>query len=226
MYTKRNKYLPTVDDIEFCVGKFNNCRTLSENPQWKLPEPADLYSAPQYQVKFLQELQESLLECKTQLNTFKREDWRLHTKKRNLTANLMYTMRSNNLTELPIQSWGKLWAILHRFEVIPEGIDRLKSVHLCEVPGAFISALNHYLKQNRPNVHFDWLATSLNPYYEDMDPAQVINDDRIIRHTLDRWVFGPDNTGNLFNPNLVDELKRRSGGDGKVGGTFIRHFYS
>lgn len=165
-----------------------------------------------FQVAYFQELRDSLHRTKCQLNTFKREEWRLHTKKRNLIANLMYTIRSNNTAELFIQSWPKLWEILHKFDMIPPGIDHLKTIHLCEAPGSFVSSLNHYLKQNRPEVALDWVATSLNPYFEDIDPAQVINDDRLIRHTLDKWEFGPDNSGNLFDPALVDQLKRRTEG--------------
>lgn len=170
-------------------------------------------SSDKYKVDVLQQLQESLHSTKSQLNTFPLEEWRQHTRKRNLVASLMYQIRSTDSAELFIQSWPKLWEILHKYELIPNDIQSLKSVHLCEAPGAFVSALNHFLKQNRPTVvNFDWLATSINPYYEDFDPDQVINDDRIIRHTLDKWVFGPDSTGNIFEPSLVNNLIKRSEG--------------
>lgn len=215
MYNSRNRFQPKVEDIEFCVNAFNKCRVI-QNPDWTLPPKDQLYTRPQFKVLLLEQLQDSLFKCKSQLNTYKSEEWRLHTKKRNLMGSLMYTIRSNDLTELVIQSWVKLWAILHKYEIVPPGIDRLNTVHLCEAPGSFVCALNHFLKQNRPEVELEWLATSLSPYFEDFDPAQVINDDRILRHTLDRWVFGPDKSGNLFDPQLVCELKRRSAEGGKV----------
>lgn len=210
MYQKKKKYTVQVEDIEFCVNSFKKCRLISKNPTWDLPERDQLFSTPKYQVLHLQNLQDSLFECKSQLNTMKSDDWRIHTKKRNLIGHLMYTIRSNNYSELIIQSWPKLWVVLNSFDLIPAGIEEIRSVHLCEAPGSFVSALNHYLKQNRPEIKLEWIATSLNPYFEDFDPEQVINDDRMIRHTLEKWVFGPDKSGNLFDPRLVQELKNRS----------------
>lgn len=213
MARNRNKYFATFEDIEFCVESFNKCYTLSLNVDWTLPEKEDIYSSPSYEIRNMKELDDALFQCKSQLNNYNSEDWRIHTKRRNLIASLMHEIRSRNATELFIQSWPKLWEILYKFKLIPEDSRTVNSVHLCEAPGAFVSALNHYLKQNRPTVNFNWWATSLNPYFEDMDPGQVINDDRIIMHTLDHWEFGPDNTGNIFNVDLVEDLIRKTPAD-------------
>jgi len=52
-----------------------------------------------------------------------------------------------------------------------------KSVHLCEAPGAFISALNQYIYTTYPNLRWDWLSTSLSPYWEGNSVNEMINDD-------------------------------------------------
>lgn len=212
MEGKRRKiFYPKVEDIQYCHSAFNKTQILSNNPDWPLPDSQLLFADARYVIKGLQELQQGLYDCKCQLNDFKREEWRLHTKKRNLIASLLYTIQQNASAELVIQSWPKIWEILHKYELIPEDVESLYSIHLAEAPGAFISALNHFLKQNRPKVKdFQWLATSLNPYCEENDPVQTINDDRLIRHTMDKWVFGPDNTGDLFTESVVGELQQRT----------------
>lgn len=218
-------YYPRVDDIQFCHAAFNKAQIICEHPNWTLPESDKLFTSPRYEIKGLQERQQRLYDCKCELNNFKREEWRLHTKKRNLIANLLYTIQKDSLAELFIQSWPKIWEILHKYDLIPTDVLSVNSVHLSEAPGGFISALNHFLKQNRPTVkEFKWLATSLNPYCEENDPKQTINDDRLIRHTMDKWVFGPDNTGDLFKASVVDELIQRASTDEVKNGEISKIF--
>jgi len=47
---------------------------------------------------------------------------------------------------------------------------------------------------------------TLNPYHETNGHADTIADDRLIRRTLDNWEFGPDNTGDIFQPGYADHL--------------------
>nr|XP_012224181.1 PREDICTED: cap-specific mRNA (nucleoside-2'-O-)-methyltransferase 2 isoform X1 [Linepithema humile] len=84
------------------------------------------------------------------------------------------------------------------------------SVHLCEAPGAFVAALNHWFKTNKPSVQWDWLATTLNPYYEGNSYDTMIADDRLIRHTLKQWCFGANNTGDIMDLENLDALVERS----------------
>ena len=58
----------------------------------------------------------------------------------------MSHLRDKLNVEIGTQAWAKMYEILVEFQLITS-IDReqLISLHLCEAPGAFISALNHYL---------------------------------------------------------------------------------
>ena len=58
---------------------------------------------------------------------------------------------------------------------------------------------------------WDWIATTLNPYYEGNDNGHMIGDDRLIRHTGDNWYFGVDNTGNLMSERNLEGLKKLIG---------------
>lgn len=55
------------------------------------------------------------------------------------------------------------------------------TLHLCEAPGAFVCATNHFLRRERPDWQWHWRAVSLNPYYEGNDAGAMIDDDALIR---------------------------------------------
>ena len=71
------------------------------------------------------------------------------------------------------------------------------SVHLCEAPGAFIAATNHFLKTRAPWLDWDWRALTLNPYYEGADAIAMVEDDALIVQTKGNWHFGRDKSGAL-----------------------------
>uniref|UniRef100_A0A671P306 Cap-specific mRNA (nucleoside-2'-O-)-methyltransferase 2 n=1 Tax=Sinocyclocheilus anshuiensis TaxID=1608454 RepID=A0A671P306_9TELE len=89
--------------------------------------------------------------------------------------------------KLCTQAWAKFYEILGTFKLLPDNAlksGELNSIHLCEAPGAFISALNHFLKTS--GLHYD----------------------RLIAHTLPWWFFGSDNTGDIMLQKHLLELPR------------------
>lgn len=120
---------------------------------------------------------------------------------------------------------------------------QLRTLHLCEAPGAFIFALNHYIKsyfahppiqlgsfsslgdREETLTRWDWFGSSLNPSYEGNSYDEMISDDRLIAETPGRWLFGRSDTGDVFEPGLGEELRdiaRKTGrfhlvtGDGSI----------
>ena len=84
-----------------------------------------------------------------------------------------------------------------------------RSCHLCEAPGAFITALNHHLqtKDKEFKCKWSWMGSTLHPHYEGHSTNQMINDDRFLIHTMDsNWKFGVDNTGNIFQRGNLAQL--------------------
>ncbi|VDN60924.1 unnamed protein product [Dracunculus medinensis] len=92
-------------------------------------------------------------------------------------------------------------------------LDLKCSLHLCEAPGAFVVALAIYLKLHVSEVHWSWRANSLNPYYEWNEPTNMILDDTLIAKSYAKWLFGPDNSGNIFNwtQNYLDYIVCKTG---------------
>ena len=95
-----------------------------------------------------------------------------------------------------------------------------RTVHVCEAPGAFICATNFYhqlyweekQRSARPQQRsWEWTGLSLNPYYEGNDQEAMVDDDRLIIETLDRWYFGEDNSGNILDTKNIQGLWKRVG---------------
>lgn len=85
-------------------------------------------------------------------------------------------------------------------------------MHLCEAPGAFITATNHFLTLNYPHLKFNYRATTLNPYYEGNSLGNIILDDRFILHTLPNWFFGESYSGDILDEknirSLIEQCKK------------------
>lgn len=48
----------------------------------------------------------------------------------------------------------------------------------------------------------------MNPYYEGNPLQKMINDDRFLMKTLDKWLFGDDYTGNIYEEKNLESLRR------------------
>lgn len=180
---------------------------------YTLPNPTSVFKKPPWQLENLQMLKASLNEMKSRLNNFDLCEWQQHTSQMNKAGDIVNTVKKNIQAELVTQAWCKFYEIASKFFLIPlnqicceENGNSFTSVHLCEAPGAFVTALNHWLKTNAPDVKWNWLATTLNPYCEGHSYDRMVSDDRFIRHTLKHWCFGADNTGDIMNLRNLDVL--------------------
>jgi len=114
-------------------------------------------------------LKRKLNKTKSRLDHFPLQGWHNHTKSMNIANNVLDSVKRNANPEFCSRAWGKMFEILRIFNIIPSHIveeadqiyseknyrDRkvaFDSIHLCEAPGAFISALNHFLKISYPAI--------------------------------------------------------------------------
>ncbi|CAG5855309.1 unnamed protein product [Menidia menidia] len=191
---------------------FNKVRAYSKpsNGEWSLPDPNAALRHPPEEHQNLQDLKASLNEVKNQLSDKNVQVWHQHTNSTNRAGKVIAAVRSAANAEICTQAWCKFYEILGTFPLLPEEAlqsGELNSVHLCEAPGAFITALNHYLKTSSSTRYCDWCwaANTLNPYHEANGGSTTIADDRLIANTLPWWFFGSDNTGNIMiQKHLLD----------------------
>ncbi|CAL8243231.1 unnamed protein product [Lota lota] len=180
--------------------------------EWRLPDPNDVLSQPRHEHGELQVLKESLNAVKNRLSDQDLSKWHWHTNSTNRAGKVVAAVRSAANAEICTQAWCKFYEILGTFRLLPETAvlsGELNTVHLCEAPGAFVSALNHYTKTSERTRYCDWswAATTLNPYHEGNAGDATVADDRLIAHTLPWWCFGSDNTGNLMSQRNLLQLR-------------------
>ena len=94
----------------------------------------------------------------------------------------------------------------------------LNSFSNAELPGAFIIAINHYLKSKCPGKKFNWLGSSYLPEAAAATGNVTILEDKfkLYANNRDRWLMGPrpnalpdgidDITGDVTDPNTVITL--------------------
>jgi 23S rRNA U2552 (ribose-2'-O)-methylase RlmE/FtsJ len=93
------------------------------------------------------------------------------------------------------QAWLKLFEILVKYPLLPKRGDVVKSFHMCEAPGNFISATEYYVKERTEIKNLDWKAQSLHPSQTDL--IALKDHYGFIKKYPNRWLFGPDKTGDI-----------------------------
>ncbi len=161
-------------------------------------------------------LRDELNATKGRLNRLPLARWHAHTRARNPAGAAVGRVRAEAAPELLTQAWCKFYECLARYPGLARGDGTLKTAHLCEAPGAFVAALNHYLALNKGEVKWEWTASTLNPFHEGNSTSSMINDDRFVVRTLDRWLFGADGTGDVLDEgnrrDIVQSMSRMLGG--------------
>ncbi|XP_064462866.1 cap-specific mRNA (nucleoside-2'-O-)-methyltransferase 2-like [Ornithodoros turicata] len=185
---------------------FERVFTFQKSNSWCLPsEKAWTVDEAQWEVPALQQLKAELNLTKSLLNCMEPVEWRRHTAWTNRAGYVLAQVRRAANPTLLTQAWCKFYEILHEFGVAEA--EPLRSFHLCEAPGAFISALQHYLEERA--VNWCWYATTLNPYYEGNSTKSTVTDDRLIFNTLGHWYFGRDQTGDVLSPSFcIDDFMK------------------
>ena len=74
---------------------------------------------------------------------------------------LRHTLERKYTLTKTSQGFIKMFEILKIFNLLDIESKTHKTFHLCEAPGQFIMATNHYLKTETNNETFDWTAQSL-----------------------------------------------------------------
>ncbi|KAF0289883.1 Cap-specific mRNA (nucleoside-2'-O-)-methyltransferase 2 [Amphibalanus amphitrite] len=119
---------------------------------WRLPDGAELFPDQEWQVTELQTMKRELNAVKSLLSDKDIVAWHEHTCATNRAGLVVASVKRQIRPEMGTQAWCKFYELLSLCSVLPpaceSGAAPLRSLHLCEAPGAFVTALNHYCVLN------------------------------------------------------------------------------
>lgn len=126
----------------------------------------------------------------------------------NRADQVKFLLRRDFRVEMATIAWAKMFETLGSCNLLPEDHDQhaVFTVHLCEAPGAFVCATNHFIRTLRPHWDWDWMAVSLNPHYEGNDQLFMIDDDKLINATMDNWFFCHDSSGDIRKQKNIESI--------------------
>ena len=128
--------------------------------------------------------------------------WRKNNDQTLLAKNVTRVIQAKLRVEMPTKAFCKMYEILCEYEDalgLSVYENTFNSVHLCEAPGAFVSATNHFLRSKYPNVHWDWVASTL-------ADSDVGDDYSLLHYTGSHWNFGADGSGDIRNIENIQKL--------------------
>lgn len=201
--------------------KFRKSFTFQRDVRHTLPEEKKWFRSNIWEIDFLRGLRTDINNVKSELDDKDIDSWGQHTAQTDLSSfirtDIKSRLGSTDGPELLTRAWVKFYEILSTHSVISLNEEKsectLNGLFLCEAPGAFVTAANHYIKTQSPTSQFNWVASTLNPYHEEADVfGAAIIDDSLISHptTYQNWLFGPDNTGNILTPSFLQHLVGRA----------------
>jgi len=118
--------------------------------------------------------------------------------KKNDLASFVRNITKRNVS----QAWLKFYEILSETNLLPSDSKYLrnkdtltvKSLHLCEAPGAFIDCLEYYIKQKTNIKGLDWVAQS----YKPQKGLSYFGDDfKLMKNYPNQWNWGVNGTGDI-----------------------------
>jgi hypothetical protein len=122
------------------------------------------------------------------------QQWHEHTSNTSLSYRLVPELRRTVQPELCTVAWTKMYELLSAFPALLPRLNLLtrpiSTLHLCEAPGAFVCALNHYLRAKATGAsNWSWVASSLNPAHaaNAAKGSAMIAADRFLRATAGNW---------------------------------------
>ena len=164
-------------------------------PAELLPPPLARAAAPAALDPFV-ELSCALTVAKTRLDDIPEKDFDTLMRAVDLYAGLKRTLRTDYGMTVSTNASLKMYELIIQMRLLVSETGAMRRVRAfcnAEFPGAFIVAINHYVRTMCPQTEFDWLGSSYYP-----DDAVASGDNTILGDNYgfyafnrDHWLMGP-----------------------------------
>lgn len=119
-------------------------------------------------------------------------------------------------------AWLKYWELYSQYPLVPHVINRQFTVFFnAELPGAALVAFNQFMKAMRPNIEFDWYASSLLP--DDNNSAALGDNYGLYEKNKSKWLMSDTNNGDATLMENILDWEKKIGPNSPIGGV---DFYS
>jgi len=108
-------------------------------------------------------------------------------------------------------AWMKCWEMAKEFNLVPvDHPDTFTIFCNAEFPGAFILALNHYIKTQTKSKNYEWFANSLWPGDGKGANKEIFKDSfDLYKKYPDRWLMNAKNGGSVLDPKMIKIIEDR-----------------
>jgi hypothetical protein len=120
--------------------------------------------------------------------------------------------RQNKQSKNFTNAWLKCWEMIHFYKLIPTNHSNDYTVFCnAEFPGAFIFAINHYIKTKTTNKNYNWFANSLWPGTN--EKSDILGDSfGLYKRYRDHWLMnGQDASGDVTDRDMIRMMTKRLG---------------
>ena len=113
--------------------------------------------------------------------------WEKFTERFYPLSGLIQKLRSDFSAQFVTNAWMKLFEMINYYwKPIFSKYSKVNSFHICEAPGAFISASNHIFSTR--NIPYNWCAQTL---HTTVDNLALEDRFGLIKKYPNKWLFGP-----------------------------------
>jgi hypothetical protein len=184
-----------------------------------LPPAESLYTDEPYQNNELARVRTELGYAKCEAEGQDPVQWLKMTSQVSLTGRVVPNIRQTSRPELCSTTWVQYYELIAAYQLVPASCrndEKLRSLHLCEMSGASVAALNHYLKIKHANMMMDWVAHTRLAAPADAEAGRVAQvgakteEERFMRETRQHWLFGADPDVHVVDKASIEAIQGKT----------------
>uniref|UniRef100_A0A0N5BTU1 Cap-specific mRNA (nucleoside-2'-O-)-methyltransferase 2 n=1 Tax=Strongyloides papillosus TaxID=174720 RepID=A0A0N5BTU1_STREA len=161
--------------------------------------------------KKLNEIKDNLNEVKKSTKDYQsvklsNKDWRSYTKFMHMMSNTIHSIKNRYNVTFCTQAYLKCRELLFLshdwFFQKYKTSTKIRILHLCEAPGAFVYAVHDFYQLptvEKSNSYFEWKMNSLNPFIKENELSAFKDEAGLMEKFNENMFYGSDNTGDILN---------------------------